>query len=235
MTRVIGLYDDPERARQVINQLAQRGIGEDEVELIAKDEEDLEGHIGELGVDQDEVWIFAKAVRHGKAMLSAHTDDEHADEIVQLLDKNGALDPDQLSQQFQQEEQQGSEKKETIRRVEESLSVGKRKVLLGGKRISSKVREQPVEKRVTLRQEGIDVEEHPSDRTLSPEEAEAAFKDETREFTETREIPEVKKEARESGRVEVTRSASEREETVKETVRKKEVGTEDIKPEKDRQ
>ncbi|CAA7625862.1 YsnF/AvaK domain-containing protein [Magnetospirillum sp. UT-4] len=238
MTNVIGLYDNPEKARQVISQLARKGINEDELELIAQDEEDLEGHLGGFGMSQENVRLYAEAVRHGKAMVSAHTDDEHVDEVRDLFNANGALDVDELSRQFQADDKakqdrpkQVSKDTEVIRQVEETLTVGKRKVLEGGKRVSTTVREEPVEARVTLREEKIDVQKHQSDRALSAKEANAAFKQQTRDFTETREVPDVKKVTRETGRVEITRSASEHEEVIKETVRKSEVETEDTKPE----
>lgn len=233
MTNVIGLYDDPGKAKQVINELMQAGLQQNDVELMAEDQQELESHISEFGIRQEDAHLYAEAVRHGKAVVRAQTSDDKAEQILELLNRNGALDLDEVAQEFEQEEQKQSSERQTISQAEESLNVGKRKTLQGGKRITTKVTERPVEQTISLREEKVEVRQEESNRKLSPEEAESAFKDETREFTETREVPEVKKEARETGRVEIEKSAKEREETVRDTVRKSEIRTEEIKPERE--
>ena len=123
MIRVIGLYQDQETARKVLSQLSQKGVNEDEVELIAQDQQDLDSHICEFGISKNSAQIYADAVRHGMAMLSAQADDEQAEEILELMDENGALDVDEMAQHSESAEA-GS--KETVRKAEESLPVGKR-------------------------------------------------------------------------------------------------------------
>ncbi|MBC7907699.1 MAG: DUF2382 domain-containing protein [Rhodospirillaceae bacterium] len=238
MTNVIGLYEDPGKAQQVINELIQAGLQKNDVELMAQDEQELESHISELGIREEDAHLYAEAVRHGKAVVRAQTSEDNAEQILELLNRNGALDLDEVAQEFEQEEERQQpakqakpQQKQTISQAEESLTVEKRKTLQGGKRVTTKVSEQPVEQKIKLKEEKVDVRQEESDRKLSPEEAESAFKEETREFTETREVPEVKKEARETGRVEIEKSAKEREETVRDTVRKSEIKTEEIKPE----
>ncbi|MBF0333711.1 MAG: DUF2382 domain-containing protein, partial [Alphaproteobacteria bacterium] len=76
--------------------------------------------------------------------------------------------------------------------------------------------------------EKLEVSETKADRELSPDEAEAAFKDETLDFEETREVPEVTKQARQTGKVKVSKSSTSHQEKVGGTVRKTEVRTEDL-------
>jgi len=117
---------------------------------------------------------------------------------------------------------------ETVQQVEEELAIGKREVATGGVRVTTSVSEQPVERTVTLREEKVEAERKPADRALSPEEAEAAFRGKTVEMLGTREEVEVSKEARVVGEVVVGKQVAEREETIRDTVRRTEVEVEEI-------
>ena len=116
----------------------------------------------------------------------------------------------------------------TLQEVREELTVGTRKVATGGVRVTSSVNEVPVEKTVTLREEEVSAERTPASRALSPEEAEAAFKGRTVEALGTREEAEVSKVARVVGEVSLAKRTEEREETVRDTVRRTEVEVEKV-------
>ena len=107
--------------------------------------------------------------------------------------------------------------------VEEGLVVGKAKFATGGVRVTSSVEELPVEETVTLREERVSAEQRPADRELTAEEAEAAFEEKTVEVIGTTEEARVSKEARVVGEVAVDKAVEEREETVRDTVRKTDV------------
>ncbi len=123
-----------------------------------------------------------------------------------------------------------AERRETVPVVEEGLEVGKRRVAAGGVRVTSSVSERPVEETVTLREERVEADRRPADRELSPEEAEAAFEEKTVELTATGEEVEVRKEARVTGEVALSKQTTEREQTVRDTVRRSEVEVEEIEP-----
>ena len=116
----------------------------------------------------------------------------------------------------------------TLQEVREELTVGTRKVATGGVRVTSSVSEVPVEETVTLREEEVSAERTPASRALSPEEAEAAFQGRTVEALGTREEAEVSKVARVVGEVSLGKQVSEREETVRDTVRRTEVEVEKV-------
>ena len=116
----------------------------------------------------------------------------------------------------------------TVQEVREELNVGTRKVATGGVRVTSSVSEVPVEKTVTLREEEVSAERTPASRALSAEEAEAAFQGRTVEVLGTREEAEVSKVARVVGEVSLGKQVSEREETVRDTVRRTEVEVEKV-------
>src|SRR5919197_2838195 len=83
----------------------------------------------------------------------------------------------------------------TIPVVEEDISIGKREVERGHVRIYSRVKEQPAEESVRLREEKVTVERRPADRPATDADFAAAEK-EVIEMTETAEEPVVSKRAR---------------------------------------
>jgi stress response protein YsnF len=95
-------------------------------------------------------------------------------------------------------------------------------------RVTTSVSETPVEETVTLREEQVEAKRRPADRKLSPEEAEAAFENKTVEMLGTSEQAAVRKEARVVGEVALGKQVEEREETVKDTVRRSEVEVEEV-------
>jgi len=115
----------------------------------------------------------------------------------------------------------------TIPVVEEELSVGKRAVQRGGARIHTYVTERPVEENVTLREEHVNVERHPVDRPLTDTDR-AAFQERTFEVNERTEEAVVSKQARVVEEVVIDRGATERQQTVRDTVRRTEVEVEEL-------
>jgi len=117
---------------------------------------------------------------------------------------------------------------EAIPVVEERLNIGKQVVRRGGIRVHSRVTERPVEAQVNLREEHVNVERRAVDRPLSGAEANAAFKEQTITATEKAEQAVVSKQARVVEEVEIGKQATERTETVRDTVRKTDVDVERI-------
>jgi uncharacterized protein (TIGR02271 family) len=156
----------------------------------------------------------------GKTVVAARASEEKAPEAAAIIERY------ETSGGESSREDRG----ETVREVEEQLSVGKRKVASGGVRVTTSVSERPVQKTVTLREERVEVERRPADRELRPGEAEAAFAERTVEMLGTGEEASVRKEARVVGEVALGKRVEERNETVKDSVRRTEVEVEEIKP-----
>jgi len=112
----------------------------------------------------------------------------------------------------------------TLPVVEEQIQVGKREVERGGVRVQTRVEEKPVEAQVSLREEHARVERRPVDRPAS--EADLAAHAGTIEVTEKTEVPVVAKEARVVEEVVVGKQATERTETIRDTVRRTDVEVE---------
>jgi uncharacterized protein (TIGR02271 family) len=110
--------------------------------------------------------------------------------------------------------------------VEEQLKVGKREVQRGGVRIYARTSERPVEETVTLREERARVERRPVNRAATGEELGNAFEERSIELSETAEEPVVSKTARVVEEVDVGKEVSSRTETIKDTVRRRDVEVE---------
>lgn len=109
--------------------------------------------------------------------------------------------------------------------IEEQLSVGKREVETGRVKLRSKIIEQPVEEHLRLREEHVHVERHAVNRPASEAEL-AGFKEGEIEIVEHAEVPIVNKEARVVEEVQIEKEIGEREEIVREKLRKTQVNVE---------
>lgn len=116
---------------------------------------------------------------------------------------------------------------ETLKVVEENLQVGKREVETGGARLRARVVSRPVEESLRLREEHVFVNRTPVDRPATEADFNT-FKEGTIEMRETAEVPVVNKEARVVEEVSLGKEVTEREEVVRDTVRKTEVDVEQI-------
>ena len=110
--------------------------------------------------------------------------------------------------------------------TEENLVVGKREVDRGGVRVYRRVVEEPVTESVNLREEHVVVDRRPVDRAVT--DADLRSGDRTIELTETAEEAVVGKTARVVEEVRVGKEATDRTETVRDTVRRTEVEVEQI-------
>ena len=116
---------------------------------------------------------------------------------------------------------------QTLNVVEEELAVGKRQIQRGGVRVYSRVTETPVEASVNLREEHVTVERHAVNRPVDTATM-TGLQDRVIEVTTTEEVPVVAKEARIVEEVVVGKEATERTETIHDTVRRTDVEVEQI-------
>ena len=107
--------------------------------------------------------------------------------------------------------------------IDEQLRIGKREVATGAVRVRSYIVERPVEEQVRLREEHISVDRRPVDRPADG----AAFQDRTIEARATSEEAVISKDVRVVEEIGLRKEASERVETVRDTVRHTEVEIED--------
>lgn len=248
-TTLTALYDaraDAERAADRLGREA--GVARADISVIAQDgsttgqakaaDPSFLASLRSFFVPDDDRAGYSEAIRRGGFLLTARVGDEAADRAMDILEEHGAVDLDERQQAWRTEgttaqaepaEGQGEGGEQRIQLGEEQLRVGKRAAAAGRVRVRSHVVETPVEEQVTLRDEHVSVEHRRLDR--APDAADQAlFAERTIEATETSEEAVVSKTARVVGEVVVGRTADERVETVRDTVRRTEVEVEDDRP-----
>jgi len=230
MARTItALFGDAEAAERAAYALATR-VGGVRGEVYGA------GRTGELAallIPRDDAAALHEHIRRGGAVLHAEVPDDRFEAAADALEAAGAADIDQREAAWRREGWTGATaaatgggEEERIPIVEERLRVGMREAAHGRVRIRSYVVETPVEERVALREERVDIERRPADRPLATGDDDA-FRERTVEATETAEEAVVSKEARVTEEVVVRKRAEERTETVSDTVRRTEVEVED--------
>jgi uncharacterized protein (TIGR02271 family) len=137
------------------------------------------------------------------------------------MDAHGAVNMEERAAGWR--ESQRSEER-SIPVVQEELQVGKRPVVRGGVRVYNTVREEPVEERVSLREEHVRVDRRRTDRPAT--EADIRGHDEVIEVTEMAEEPVVGRRTRVVEEVVVGKETTEHTATIRDTVRRSDVNVE---------
>ena len=116
----------------------------------------------------------------------------------------------------------------TVPVIEETLTVGKRRVERGGIRMYTAVSETPVHEEVTLREQHATIERQRVDRPVTAADNTAAFKEQTFEVREFAEQAVVAKEARVVEEVTIRKEVADRTQTIDDTVRRTDVAVEEV-------
>ena len=183
---------------------------------------------------------YAEAVRRGGTAVCVRTSEADVDRAADILDRNGAVDIDRRSESWKQQGYQGfddnarpyssteiEQEREFHRNipvVQEELQVGKRTVNRGGIRVLNHVHEVPVEENVTLREEHVHVDRRPVNRAAT--ESDMRLADDVIEVTEMAEEPVVSKNTRVVEEVHIGKEATQRTETIRDSVRRTDVEVE---------
>jgi stress response protein YsnF len=201
------------------------------------------GALVDAGVPEEDAKLYDEGVRRGGTLLMIKADNNMAERAAQIMNQAGAVDIKRRGQQQQtgaganrmagqQQGQHRGNQEEHIRVpvVEEELKVGKREAAAGqsGVRVQSHVTEKPVEQQVHLREEKVNVERRPVNRPASQEDFAAHKGEESFEVREHREEAVVQKTPKVVEEVVVSKEERERVETVRDTVRRKDVEVQPI-------
>ena len=183
--------------------------------------------------------VYNRSIESGSTVVTVRVTEADIDRVSAILEKYDPIDLEERAGHFGLSEtktagsgQRSGEAiaatadKDAIELAEETLSVGKRAVSGGTTRIRRYVVETPIEKQVTLHSEKVTLERRPvtDGRPVS----DADFTDKAIEMTETSEEAVVAKTARVKEEVSLRKEASDRVETVKDTVRRDEVEIEQV-------
>ena len=253
---VVGLFETRAEAEAALNDLISSGFSSSDIDLKAAGYgggsliSELEGE----GVPSADAKLYSEGVSAGDALEIAHTSDDRAMLAQEIMNRHGALD---IHDAFTQRSgtlttdmagaglvgagvsaatvapamtattgtvNAGDEA--VIPVIEEELAVGKRQIQRGGVRVFQRVTERPVQESVSLHEEHVTIERVAVDRPVTS--ADAAFREGTIEVTETAEVPVVAKDARVVEEVVVGKTATDRVETISDTVRRTDVEVEEI-------
>lgn len=258
LTTVVAVYDNFSDAQQAKNELITSGFPPERVQVTARDvsardvsasttgEADesfgskVRNFFGSLfGGDERHKYAgyYSEAVSRGGAVITVDAaNDDEVDRAEDILEHYDPIDIDERNAQWQGQGLTGYDTsskpaelqdKAQIPVVEEQLKVGKREVQRGGVRVFNRITEKPVEESVQLREERATVERRSVDRPATEADL-AAFQEGTIEVRETTEEPVVEKTARVVEEVLVGKEATERTETIRDTVRRTEVDVENL-------
>lgn len=215
---------------------------------------DDEGGIGGFfrslfGDDDDDRTSRYSTVGERSSIVTVHaTSEDHAERAADILDEYGAVDVDERYNEYSGTQTYGTtgtsnlttgttqttgvvNEGETLSVpiIEENLQVGKQTVETGGVRVRSRIVERPVEEHLRLRTERVIVQRNPVNRTATSADFNT-FREGDIELTEHAERAVVAKEARVVEEVTVGKQVDERDEVVRDTVRRTDVDVEQVNP-----
>lgn len=248
---VIGFFESASDAQRAAERLQSSGISRDRIDISSGGSSNTnvsnrsDNDSDDNGVtrffkslfgddDNDSVERYSSVGRNSCIVTVHAQSNEEAEDAADILDEAGAIDVDERSSQhgysnagYSATDRGSSSDETTIDRVSENLEVGKREVERGGVRVRSRIVERPVEEHIRLREENVYVERNPVNRRLDETDG-SAFQDRDIELTEKSEIPVVNKEARVVEEIRIGKEVSERDETIRDTVRETEVDIDNI-------
>lgn len=222
---------------------------------LGKQPQSLVQELTSWGIPEEDAGNYAEAVRRGNTLLMMQCPDDTCDDTRQMMENYHPQDIQELAQGWRQQgwqrydeserpftqdeiDRERMQRRETyaagaqdethIPTVEEEMRVGKRAVQRGGVRVRSYVTERPVEETHTVRDESVNVERRPTDRPLREGDMDAAFQERTFDVTETDEELVTNKDAHVVEDVVIRKDVQERPETVRDTLRKTEVETDNL-------
>ncbi|WP_017732478.1 YsnF/AvaK domain-containing protein [Nafulsella turpanensis] len=238
---VIGVYENEMKAREAKKMLEKEGFKKEDIDISPRIEGDVadrnhehvDNFFSSMFEDTNEARNYSEVARRGSVVTVHTTSMDRAERAAAILDENGAIDANEHARKYKKTDDVKGTDKKSIPVIEEELEVGKKEVETGGVRLRSRIVERPVEEKLRLREEHVEVERKPVDRKAT----EADFKnfeEGTIEATERAEVPVVGKEARVVEEVKLKKEVNERKETVRDRVRHTEVEEEKVKADKKR-
>jgi uncharacterized protein (TIGR02271 family) len=164
---------------------------------------------------------YERAISQGNTLLRVDIDKDEIPTVEDVLNRHSPIEV----HADRGGTREGDRPAKAVPVVKEEIQVGKRQVPRGGVRVYSRVVEEPVEETVRLREERARVERRPADRAATEADL-SAGQEQVIEVQEFAEEPVVAKQARVVEEVRVGKEASERTETVRDTVRHTDVKVE---------
>ena len=205
----------------------------------------LFGNDTESGRYEEDRPYFEQAASSGRSFVSVEVDESNLDTVADILNRHNPVDIHREAGATSYTAEAPATRTSATRGpgaradtvaegsraipvVHEELQVGKRAVLRGGVRVYSRVVEQPVQENINLREEHVSVQRTPVDRATTEADLRAG-QEQVFEVKEYAEEPVVSKTARVVEEVRIRKDATERTETVRDTLRNTEVDVENLR------
>lgn len=245
ITAIFETYDIAETVRQEIGDL---GVGAPQIMVVPDGSgqtvageprsDDEVAEIQYLHIPSEDVRVYQQAVREGHYVVSADVEDAHVDRVIEIMrhPDRGGVDIDAYAASFQSRDDyddttvplEGYDRtdidgEEHVQLAEERIKIGKRAVDRGTSTVRTYVQEVPVEERIRLREEHVSIRRRPVERVVRGAEADEVFEERVIKVTETDEEAVIDKETVITEEVVIAKEVEEREEVVRDTVRKTEV------------
>jgi stress response protein YsnF len=261
---VVGVFSNADEAKNAVQALRNSGFDENNVDYAtgssAVNYADHEDHDGESGIsrffrnlfgDSDESNRYSRVAKNGCVVTVHAQSKEQATRASEILDEYGAMDVDDKDREYDVENkdrelgvknietgnntyfENAANESRKIPVIEENLQVGKKVVETGGVRLRSRIVEKPVEETIRLREEHVTVERNKVDRLANDPDFDD-FEEGTVEIREHAEVPVISKDAKVVEEVSLDKTVNDREEKVRDKVRRTEVEVEDFEGERKR-
>jgi uncharacterized protein (TIGR02271 family) len=219
---VTAIFRTADVAETVRAKIAQLGVSDRHIAVMGG--EGHVGHVDTLHLPEGEARTYKQALREGHHVVSADVEDRHVDQVAEIMrHPEQGVDIDAYETDHRAKHGHAAAGEQAIPVGEERIKVGKRAVERGNAHVRTYVHEVPVEERVRLREERLTLDRRPVNERVTGAEADKLFKDRDVEVSTRSEEAVVNKEAVVTEEVRVGKEAAEREEVVRDTVRKTEV------------
>jgi len=202
------------------------------------------GSLKDMFVPDEDRFTYAEGMRRGAVLLTVSIEETKIEQAADVLEHAGAVDLDAQEATWRQSGWTGYDATahgaavpvaaveatdmdaDTIKVVQERLVVGKRVVDSGRVKIRAYVVERPVEESISLHKETVHVSRHAVDRPATAADL-AAFGERTIEAHATSEEAVIGKDVRVVEEIAIHKDASDRTETIHDTVRETKVDVDD--------
>ncbi len=234
-TTLVSLFHTKDRASKALNDLEDAGIPKQSIQVLSGEaspgsapEQSLATLQG-FKLPKQDLQVLSDGLKSGGTVIIVRADDRFVDEAETIFERYRADQIDEREINTNAKAATTAAGEGVIPVIEEELVVGKRTVERGGVRVFSRVVETPVEEQVVLREEHAKVERRPVNRPISEAELNS-LQDRSIEVREMAEEPVVGKTSRVVEEVSIRKDATEREEKIKDTVRRTQVEADEIGP-----
>jgi stress response protein YsnF len=245
MRTVVGLFTDTSEARGSLQDFARLGLSSGQIGVLAPAESATSGMsllelrgigpvaanrpmltllrsqhgiapaLTKIGVSRKDLGRCIDSIRRGGTLEAVTVDDAKEAEALAIMRRHTARERTNVEDSPEL----------VIPIVAEELVIGTREVDAGGVRVSTHVRDVPVEKTVIVREERVTIERRIVDRPIDGEDA---YRDRSVDVTARTEEPVVSKRGRLVGEIRVHKDCGDRVETVHDNLRRTEVEVTDL-------